>query len=104
MKTKHKEIEFDENELLRRVTAYADGTASVTRRMVKVPSPVKPIAPREIRAIRMSLGFSQPQFATLLNVPNVTAKSWESGKRRPSGAALRLLAVAREHPEALEAV
>jgi DNA-binding transcriptional regulator YiaG len=35
-------------------------------------------------------------------VPKVTAISWENGTRKPSGAALRLLAVARKHPEALE--
>jgi DNA-binding transcriptional regulator YiaG len=44
-----------------------------------------------------------PQFASLLNVPKVTAISWENGTRKPCGAALRLLAVARKHPEALEA-
>lgn len=35
----------------------------------------------------------------LLNVPALTAISWENGTRKPSGAALRLLAVARHHPE-----
>lgn len=102
MKKKIKEVPFDAKKLLERVTAYAEGTAKVTRRVVKIPEPVKPIAAREIRAIRLNLGFSQPQFATLLNVPKITAKSWESGKRKPSGAALRLLAVARLHPEALQ--
>jgi hypothetical protein len=33
---KGEEIEFDEKELLRRVTAFADGTAKVTSRKVKV--------------------------------------------------------------------
>jgi putative transcriptional regulator len=72
--------------------------------MPGVPPPVKPIAPRQIRAIRESLGFTQSQFAALLNVSMVTAISWENGTRKPSGAALRLLAVARHHPEALQAV
>jgi putative transcriptional regulator len=40
-------------------------------------------------------------FARLLNVPTVTAASWEKGRRKPSGAALRLLQIARKHPEAL---
>jgi putative transcriptional regulator len=102
MKKKLKEVPFDAEKLLQRVTAYADGTAKVTRRMVKVPEPVKPIAASEIRAIRINLGFTQPQFATFLNVPKITAKSWESGKRKPSGAALRLLAVARHNPEAFQ--
>ena len=37
----------------------------------------------------------------MLNVPVVTAISWEKGRRQPSGAALRLLEIAREHPEML---
>ena len=54
-------------------------------------------------AIRARLGCTQLEFAALLNAPKVTAISWENGTRKPSGAALRLLAVAKNHPEALEA-
>ena len=39
----------------------------------------------------------------LLNVAVFTAISWENGTHKPSGAALRLLVVARHHPEALHA-
>jgi len=70
---------------------------------VKLPPPGKAIPAEQIRAIRLGLGCMQTEFATLLNVPTVTAISWENGTRRPSGAALRLLAVARHHPEALYA-
>jgi putative transcriptional regulator len=97
------ELEFDAAELVRRVEAFAAETARTHERMVKLPPPVKPMAAREIRAIRTQLGFTQAQFATLLNVPKVTAISWENGTRKPSGAALRLLAVAKNHPEALQA-
>jgi DNA-binding transcriptional regulator YiaG len=55
------------------------------------------------RAIRTRLGYTQSQFGALLNVPIVTAVSWENGTRKPSGAALRLLSVAKHHPEALQA-
>lgn len=101
--TNKTEIEFDAAELLRRVEGFAAGTERVVERQVKLPPPVKPIAAREIRALRAHLGFTQAQFAALLNVPKVTAISWENGTRKPSGAALRLLAVARKYPEALEA-
>ena len=57
----------------------------------------------EIRAIRAFLGCTQTELAALLNVPAVTAISWENGTRKPGGAALRLLAVAKNHPEALQA-
>lgn len=53
--------------------------------------------------MRAKLGFTQAEFAALLNVPKVTAISWENGSRKPSGADLRLLAIARRHPEALQA-
>jgi DNA-binding transcriptional regulator YiaG len=37
----------------------------------------------------------------MLNVPIVTEASWETGRRNPSGAALRLLQIAQKKPEAL---
>ena len=47
--------------------------------------------------------MSQATFAAMLNVPTVTAISWEKGRRKPSGAALRLLQIARKHPELIAA-
>jgi putative transcriptional regulator len=101
-KTKKTEIEFDAHTLLTRVEGFAADKEPAVERAVKVPPPVRPIPAKEIRAIRTGLEFTQAQFASLLNVPKVTAISWENGTRKPSGAALRLLAVARKHPEALE--
>ena len=103
MKTKKREIKFDADALLARVEGFAAGQERAVERTIKIPPPVKPIPARQIRALRASLGFTQTQFASFLNVPKVTAISWENGTRKPSGAALRLLAVARRHPEALEA-
>jgi putative transcriptional regulator len=71
--------------------------------VVKLPPPVPAMPAREIRLIRTRLGLTQAEFAILLNVPKVTAVAWENGIRKPSGAALRLLSVARSHPEALQA-
>ena len=105
MKTKMKktEIEFDANELLRRMKGFVAGREPARERTVKLPPPVKAIPAKQLRAIRLGLGCTQTEFAALLNVPAVTAISWENGTRKPSGAALRLLAVARHHPEALHA-
>jgi putative transcriptional regulator len=44
---------------------------------------------------------SQAVFARLLNVPVVTEVSWEIGRRNPSGAALRLLQIAKKEPQVL---
>ena len=105
MKTKMKktEIEFDANELRRRMKGFAARREPARERTVKLPPPVQPIPAQQIRAIRLGLGCTQTEFATLLNVPAVTAISWGNGTRKPSGAALRLLAVARHYPEALHA-
>ena len=96
---KKPEIEFDANELRRRMKGFAAGREPARERTVKLPPPVKPIPAKQIRAIRPGLGCTPTGFATLLNVPAVTAISWENGTRKPSGAALRLLARGQASPE-----
>jgi len=101
-----KEIEFDPDLLLQSLRGHADhleGRKKLTMRVTSIllPPPVKPIKPKEIAAIRQKLNVSQPVFAALLNIPLTTARSWEQGKRRPSGAALRLLDLARHSPKIL---
>ncbi len=59
-----------------------------------MPVAAPEISPKEIVATREALNLSQSEFAKLLNVPTVTAVSWEKGRRKPSGAALRLLQIA----------
>jgi len=102
-KTRKTEIPFDAGALVARVEAFAAGHAHARERTVKLPPPIKTMPAKAIRALRLQLGCTQMEFAALLNVPKVTAISWENGTRKPSGAALRLLAVAKHHPEALQA-
>ena len=54
---------------------------------------------RRIAAVRTRLKLSQPVFAGALNVSPETVRAWEQSKRRPDGAALRLLEIAERHPE-----
>ena len=68
----------------------------------RLPAPIKPIGPEDITALRQKLNVSQAVFAGLLNVPKVTAISWEKGRRRPTGAALRLLDLIRKKPQILQ--
>ena len=103
---KDTEIQFDAEEFLSAVEDVRDhvaGKRKVTMRTtkVKLPAPAPEVTPEDIAAARQALNVSQPVFARLLNVPTVTAVSWEKGRRKPSGAALRLLQIARKHPEAL---
>ena len=104
-----KEIEFDAALLLQSLRGHADhleAKKKVTMRVTNLvlPMAVKAIKPKEISEIRHQLNVSQPVFAALLNVPLATARSWEQGKRKPFGAALRLLDLARQQHKILVAV
>lgn len=47
--------------------------------------------PREIRALRRRLGLSQQAFAERLGVSIQSVHCWETGKRKPSRLALKVL-------------
>lgn len=49
-------------------------------------------------AARQKTGLSQAKFADALNIPLQTLKSWETGQRKPSGAAAALLKLLDKHP------
>ena len=58
---------------------------------------IRPLKPRQIKAIRERERVSQTVLANYLNVtPNLVSK-WERGERRPSGAALKLLFLVEKH-------
>ncbi len=54
-------------------------------------TPVEPLAPEEIRALREREQVSQPVFAHYLNVRNDAVSKWERGEKRPDGPSLKLL-------------
>jgi putative transcriptional regulator len=102
MKKTH--LAFNPEDLVRSVEEVRDtvtGRRRLTLRSTTLPAPAPAIGPREVKELRVRLKMSQSVFAALLNVPVVTAISWEKGRRQPSGAALRLLEIARRHPEIL---
>lgn len=53
--------------------------------------------PKRIRRIRESLRVSQPVFARYLNTSESTVEKWESGVKKPSGMALKLLDIVEKH-------
>ena len=55
------------------------------------------IEPEKIKEIREFNHVSQPVFARYLNTSESTVQKWESGAKRPSGMALKLLAVVQKH-------
>ena len=52
---------------------------------------------KDIKRIREHAHVSQPVFARYLNTSESTVQKWESGQKRPSGMALRLLRVVEKH-------
>ncbi len=56
-------------------------------------TPVSPMLPERIRALRERERLSQPVFARYLNVSRNLVSDWERGVKKPGGPALRLLTV-----------
>ncbi|KQO87731.1 helix-turn-helix domain-containing protein [Methylorubrum extorquens] len=55
------------------------------------------IEPAQIKRLREANNVSQPVFARYLNTSESTIEKWETGAKRPSGMALKLLAVVQKH-------
>ncbi len=56
-------------------------------------TPIEPLSPEAIRALREREHLSQPVFARYLNVSKNLVSDWERGVKQPGGPALRLLTV-----------
>jgi putative transcriptional regulator len=55
------------------------------------------IEPAQIKQLREANNVSQPVFARYLNTSESTVEKWETGAKRPSGMALKLLMVIQKH-------
>ena len=71
----------------------------VTR--IQAPRPPKAMSAQDIARIRQKLNCSQAVFAMMLNISTKTVQAWEQGSREPGDAALKLLTIAKKHPEIL---
>ena len=60
-------------------------------------TPVRPLAPEEIRSLREREGASQAVFARYLNVTTSLISQWERGEKHPQGASLKLLSLVAKH-------
>jgi putative transcriptional regulator len=56
-------------------------------------TPVRPMTPAQIRALREREGASQAVFARHLNVTTGLVSQWERGEKRPQGPSLKLLSL-----------
>jgi putative transcriptional regulator len=60
-------------------------------------TPIRPLKPREIKALREREHVSQSVFANYLNVTSSLVSKWERGEKRPSGASLKLLSLVEKN-------
>jgi putative transcriptional regulator len=92
----------DLKEALEGALAFERGESrdlKVTR--LQAPRPPKAMSPKDIARIRQKLNCSQAVFAMMLNISPKTVQAWEQGLREPGDAALKLLTIAKKHPEVL---
>ena len=61
---------------------------------LRAPAEIKP---KQIKKIRELNHVSQPIFARYLNTSESTVQKWETGAKRPSGMALKLLSIIQKH-------
>ena len=59
--------------------------------------PTPAFAPKDIQKLREANKVSQPVFARYLNTSESTVEKWETGAKRPSGMALKLLSIVQKH-------
>ena len=60
-------------------------------------TPIRPLKPEDIQAIRAKEHVSQSVFANYLNVSSSLVSKWERGEKRPSGASLKLLSLVEKY-------
>jgi putative transcriptional regulator len=54
------------------------------------------LEPQDIKHLRESNNMSQPVFARHLNTSKSTIEKWETGAKKPSGIALKLLSIVQK--------
>lgn len=58
---------------------------------------VPELTAKDVVHIRNAVHASQGYFARALNVSASTVQQWESGKKKPSGVAAKMLSVVKKH-------
>lgn len=65
----------------------------------QAPARTFPLESPDVRLIREQVGLPQSRFASLLGVSAETVRSWEQGRRHPSGPARVLLSLLEKNPD-----
>jgi DNA-binding XRE family transcriptional regulator len=61
---------------------------------------INPFTPDKLVSLRQRFGWTQQDCASVLNVTRACIASWETGRKTPSGTAVRLLALWDKEPDA----
>ena len=84
---------------LEEAVAHARGTKKLRVSTLEIPEPAPHWTKERIAQLRKRcFHVSQPIFAALLSVTVSTVRAWEQGQKSPSGAACRLLELAKFDP------
>lgn len=65
----------------------------------KIPARVTRYELADVKAIRKNLNITQSEMAKVLGISLDTIKSWETGRRNPTGLAAKVLATIQANPK-----
>ncbi|WP_042281705.1 helix-turn-helix domain-containing protein [Candidatus Protochlamydia sp. R18] len=87
------------------IIEHQKGKNKLKKRNVDISEPANMYSAQDVKRIRESLNYPQNLFARFLNVSIRTVEAWETGRRTPNHAALRLLEIVDKgiyHPQSLK--
>lgn len=83
---------------LNEVLAHVRGDITLRTSDTDLPSEPPMYSKEEIKAIRQKLNYSQGVMGRYLAVEDQTVRSWESGAKKPTGSARRLIQILTKNP------
>lgn len=90
---KKKKIESNFLRGMEEAYAHSKGCKKLSESTKILPAPAPDWDAGSIQRLRKDYGFSQVEFARVLNIKTPTIRSWEQGQKIPSGSASRLLEI-----------
>ncbi len=87
----------------RQAEAHSAGKMKLRTNVIEI-LPVPDYKPQEIKGLRARLGLTQGLMGGIVGVSTKTVEAWEIGYRRPSSAAMRVLAELDTNPKYFEKI
>jgi putative transcriptional regulator len=83
--------------------AHSAGTKKLRTTVIEV-LPIPDYNPQQIKSIRIRLGLTQSIMGGIVGVSVKSIEAWETGYRRPSSSAMRVLAELDTNPSYIEKI